>query len=231
MNHFSFHLNYIFLGLLWCSMVKRLYAVHAGGMGSIPGWASKIPHTEWHDQKDSKKLHFLCCFDLCAPFKCTEPHLTELSVARVNALRMGMLLKGKKVRCGFGHFWQWLMRCWSSVNWVEVLERLIKVAESGTEQRRVSLLSAVLSSGFQWKSQERIVADSRLAVLVYSDLCLSLCIERTLASAPSHPQILSITVCTRTVIGYLRKFFDCWYLNCIFVFLWQLKISTCPLPL
>ena len=114
-----------------------------------------------------KKLHILCCFDLCAPFKCTEPHLTELSVARVNSFRMGMLLKGKKVRCGFGHFWQWLMRCWSSVNWVEVLERLIKVAESGTEQRRMSLLSAILSSGFQWKSQEKIVADSRLAVLVY----------------------------------------------------------------
>ena len=30
-----------------------------------------------------------------------------------------------------------------------MLERLIKVAESVTEQRRMSLLSAVLSSGFQ----------------------------------------------------------------------------------
>ena len=30
-----------------------------------------------------------------------------------------------------------------------MLERLIKVADSGTEQRHMSLLSAVLSSGFQ----------------------------------------------------------------------------------
>ena len=146
---------------------------------------------------------------------------------------MGILLKGKKVRCGFGHFWQWLMHCWSSVNWVEVLERLIKVAESGTEQRRMSLLSAVLSSGFQWKSQEKIVADSRLAILVVllGPLPFTLYWTDTLASASITPPIPNINICIRTVIGYLRKFYNCWYLKYIFVSLWQLKISTCHLPL
>ena len=58
MNHFSFHLNYIFLGLLWWSMGKGLYALNAGGMGSIPGWVSKIPHAKWHDQKIKKNYIF-----------------------------------------------------------------------------------------------------------------------------------------------------------------------------
>ena len=39
-------------------MVKRLYAFHGGGMGSIPGWASKIPHAEWHDRKIKKNYIF-----------------------------------------------------------------------------------------------------------------------------------------------------------------------------
>jgi len=33
----------------------RLWASTAGDMGLIPGWGTKIPHAEWHNQKVKKK--------------------------------------------------------------------------------------------------------------------------------------------------------------------------------
>ena len=33
----------------------RLHASNAGGMGSIPGGGTKIPHAMWHGQKEKKK--------------------------------------------------------------------------------------------------------------------------------------------------------------------------------
>ena len=32
-----------------------LCASSAGGMGSIPGWGTKIPHATWHGQKTKKQ--------------------------------------------------------------------------------------------------------------------------------------------------------------------------------
>ena len=37
------------------SVVKRLWASTAGGMGLIPGWGTKIPHATWHGQKTKTK--------------------------------------------------------------------------------------------------------------------------------------------------------------------------------
>ena len=34
----------------------RLCTSNAGGMGSIPGWGTKIPYAVWHDQKKKKNL-------------------------------------------------------------------------------------------------------------------------------------------------------------------------------
>ena len=36
----------------------RLCTSNAGGMGSIPGWGTKIPYAVWHDQKKKKKIYF-----------------------------------------------------------------------------------------------------------------------------------------------------------------------------
>ena len=48
-------------------MVK-LYALNAGGVGSIPGWGTKIPNDLWHSQKKKKETflwtfkYFFCFF-------------------------------------------------------------------------------------------------------------------------------------------------------------------------
>ena len=33
----------------------RLHVSTEGGMGSIPGWGTKIPYAVWHGQKKKKK--------------------------------------------------------------------------------------------------------------------------------------------------------------------------------
>ena len=33
----------------------RLCPSNAGGVGSIPGWGTKVPHAAWHSQKERKK--------------------------------------------------------------------------------------------------------------------------------------------------------------------------------
>ena len=35
----------------------RLHASSAGGVGSIPGWGTKIPHSVWHGQKKKKNYN------------------------------------------------------------------------------------------------------------------------------------------------------------------------------
>ena len=41
----------------------RLWASNAGGMGSIPGWGTKIPYAVWHDQKKKNLSLFVSSWE------------------------------------------------------------------------------------------------------------------------------------------------------------------------
>ena len=42
----------------------RLHASTGGGIGSIPGWETKILHAAWHSQKRKKKTEEICIWSL-----------------------------------------------------------------------------------------------------------------------------------------------------------------------
>ena len=47
----------------------RLHASSAGGMGSIPGWRTKIPHATWWPKKNNNKvMYFWCVYNYIALF-------------------------------------------------------------------------------------------------------------------------------------------------------------------
>lgn len=153
------------------------------GHGFYPGWAFQDSYIlMWHDQKI--KTHFLLSWSVCS-FTTYESHLTELSVARAKCLWWGCSLKESEVRCG--------QATSGSGGYIADLHELSwgaceinKGCWHGTEQRRMSLLSAVLSSGFS-EITEKIGADSRLAIFVYADLASHSVLNGHTLLPLSHP--------------------------------------------
>ena len=48
--------SFMVWGLAWCVQWLGLHASTAGGVGSIPGWGTKILHAVWHGAYPPSKI-------------------------------------------------------------------------------------------------------------------------------------------------------------------------------